>query len=40
MMQYVPHAKLSIIADAGHMSTMERPIEVANAMNYWLAECA
>ena len=40
MMQFVPHAQLAIIADAGHMSTMERPTEVANAMNHWLAECA
>ena len=40
MMQFVPHAQLAIIPDAGHMSTMERPLEVANAMNHWLAECA
>ncbi len=40
MMPYVPHAMLSIIAGAGHMATMEKPQEVAHAMNLWLSKCA
>jgi pimeloyl-ACP methyl ester carboxylesterase len=40
MMPYVPHAVLSIIAEAGHMATMEKPKEVADAMNLWLSKCA
>ena len=36
MMQYVPHATLSVIASAGHMATMEKPQAVAEAMNNWL----
>lgn len=37
MFQHVPHATLSIIEDAGHMSTMEKPQAVAEAMNHWLS---
>ena len=36
MMQYVPHATMSVIASAGHMVTMEKPQAVAEAMNNWL----
>lgn len=39
MLQYVPHAAYSLISDAGHMSTMEKPLEVATAMNHWLEQC-
>ena len=39
MLQHVPHALLSIILDAGHMATMEKPLEVAAAMNQWLSQC-
>ena len=39
MLQYVPHAAYSLIANAGHMSTMEKPVEVATAMNHWLEQC-
>jgi pimeloyl-ACP methyl ester carboxylesterase len=38
-LQYVPNAAYSLIADAGHMSTMEKPLEVATAMNHWLEQC-
>ena len=37
MLQFVPHAKLAIIEEAGHMSTMEKPSPVAQAMNQWLS---
>ena len=37
MLQYVPHAAMSVIEDAGHMSTMEKPQAVAEAMNRWLS---
>jgi len=37
MLQYVPHAAMSVIEDAGHMSTMEKPQAVAEAMNQWLS---
>jgi pimeloyl-ACP methyl ester carboxylesterase len=37
MLQYVPHAAMSVIEDSGHMSTMEKPQAVAEAMNRWLS---
>jgi pimeloyl-ACP methyl ester carboxylesterase len=37
MLQYVPHAAMSVIEDSGHMSTMEKPQAVAEAMNQWLS---
>ena len=37
MLQYVPHAAMSVIEEAGHMSTMEKPQAVAEAMNRWLS---
>ena len=40
MLHFVPHATLSVIANAGHMSTMEKPKEVAAAMNNWLSQCS
>ena len=40
MLQYVPHAAMSVIEDAGHMSTMEKPQAVAEAMNQWLSRCS
>lgn len=32
----IPHAELQIIADCGHMLTMERPLEVSAALLAWL----
>lgn len=32
----IPHAELKIIADCGHMLTMERPLEVSAALLAWL----
>lgn len=37
MLQYVPLAAMSVIEDSGHMSTMEKPQAVAEAMNQWLS---
>jgi len=36
MAEKIPGSKLAIIADSGHMSTMERPEAVAAAMREWL----
>lgn len=33
----IPKAKLEVIADCGHLSTMERPQPVNNALRSWLA---
>lgn len=33
----IPHARLRLIDDCGHMSTMERPSEVLAALEEWLA---
>jgi pimeloyl-ACP methyl ester carboxylesterase len=33
----IPHAKLVIVPECGHLSTMERPEEVTGAMREWLA---
>jgi pimeloyl-ACP methyl ester carboxylesterase len=33
----IPKAKLEIVADCGHLSTMERPQQVNNALQSWLA---
>ena len=32
----IPNAKLVIVPDSGHMSTMEQPAAVAQAMRDWL----
>lgn len=40
MHQLAPHGALEVIADAGHMAPMEKPLEVAAAMSRWLARCA
>jgi pimeloyl-ACP methyl ester carboxylesterase len=34
----IPHARLAVIEDCGHMSPMERPDEVAAQLSQWLAE--
>jgi len=36
----IPGAKLVIVPDSGHMSTMERPAEVAAALRDWLRQSA
>lgn len=33
----IPKAKLEIVSDCGHLSTMERPQQVNNALRAWLA---
>jgi pimeloyl-ACP methyl ester carboxylesterase len=33
----VPHARLCVLPDCGHMSTMERPEEINAAMRQWLS---
>lgn len=37
MQALVPHSTLVAIEQAGHMAPMERPVEVAAALNAWLA---
>ena len=34
----IPHARLEIIEDCGHLTTMERPWETSVAMRQWLTE--
>ena len=36
MAQKIPRAKLVVIEDCGHLSTMERPRAVSAVMRYWL----
>jgi pimeloyl-ACP methyl ester carboxylesterase len=36
MAALLPNAKLDIIEECGHMSTMERPVAVSAAMRRWL----
>jgi pimeloyl-ACP methyl ester carboxylesterase len=36
MASIIPHSHLKIIEDCGHMSTMERPVEVTAALRDWL----
>jgi pimeloyl-ACP methyl ester carboxylesterase len=36
MASMIPHSRLGVIEHCGHMSTMERPAEVAAAMREWL----
>ena len=36
MQALLPSAKLQVIEDAGHMSPMERPRDMAHALNRWL----
>ncbi|WP_349607293.1 MULTISPECIES: alpha/beta fold hydrolase [Cupriavidus] len=38
MCERIPVARLEVIEDAGHMTTMEAPQAVAAAMAAWLAE--
>jgi len=38
MHQFVPHAQLAVIENAGHMATMEKPEAVAVAMSNWLSK--
>jgi pimeloyl-ACP methyl ester carboxylesterase len=36
MLALVPHARLAVIEDSGHMSTMEQPAAVSQALLEWL----
>jgi pimeloyl-ACP methyl ester carboxylesterase len=36
MVSLIPNGRLVIIEHCGHMSTMERPVEVSAAMRHWL----
>jgi pimeloyl-ACP methyl ester carboxylesterase len=36
MAAMIPHSRLVVIEECGHMSTMERPLEVTAAMREWL----
>lgn len=36
MRALAPHAVLDVIADAGHMAPMERPVDVATSLTRWL----
>jgi pimeloyl-ACP methyl ester carboxylesterase len=38
MARLIPHSRLAVIEDCGHMSPMERPAEVAAQLSQWLAE--
>lgn len=38
MAQAIPQAKLEVIADCGHLSSMERPRQVTELLRAWLAE--
>jgi pimeloyl-ACP methyl ester carboxylesterase len=40
MAAMIPHSRLVIIEECGHMSTMERPAEVTTAMRDWLRAAA
>ncbi len=40
MKVHVPGAAMAVIPNAGHMSTMEKPEAVAQAMQNWLLACA
>jgi pimeloyl-ACP methyl ester carboxylesterase len=37
MLNYIPHGKLAIVEDSGHMSPMEMPQAVTALMQYWLS---
>ncbi|MGO4916526.1 alpha/beta fold hydrolase [Pseudogemmobacter sp. W21_MBD1_M6] len=37
MAQLIPYAKLNVLADAGHLPTLEQPDEVNRALRDWLA---
>lgn len=39
MQALAPGSELEVIEDAGHMAPMERPDEVAQALERWLARC-
>lgn len=36
----IPGARLAMVADAGHMLTMEEPICINESLQEWMAECA
>jgi len=36
MVAAIPNAKLAVIEECGHMSTLERPEEVNRALREWL----
>jgi pimeloyl-ACP methyl ester carboxylesterase len=38
MARLIPHSRLAVIEDCGHMSPVERPAEVAAQLSQWLAE--
>jgi pimeloyl-ACP methyl ester carboxylesterase len=38
MKSAIPHARLCVIEECGHMSTMERPEAVNQALRGWLAQ--
>jgi len=38
MAALVPGARLEVVERCGHMSAMERPVEVSGALRRWLAE--
>lgn len=37
MVNHIPHSKLAIVEDSGHMSPMEMPQAVTALMRYWLS---
>lgn len=38
MAELIPYARLEVIADAGHLPTLERPEEVTDALRDWLRQ--
>jgi pimeloyl-ACP methyl ester carboxylesterase len=40
MAAMIPHGRVVVIENCGHMSTMERPVEVTTAMHNWLTASA
>jgi pimeloyl-ACP methyl ester carboxylesterase len=38
MHRLMPHSRLVVIEGAGHLPTLERPVETAAALRCWLEE--
>jgi pimeloyl-ACP methyl ester carboxylesterase len=37
MASAIPGSRLEVVEDCGHLSTLERPVEVSAALRRWLA---
>jgi len=39
MARLIPHSRLAVVEECGHMSPMERPAEVSAWLSKWIADC-